>query len=89
MKDATREEICTECSITLNKVYTTFQILGTRVENAEFNPGLGCVTKSARHRKEIAKQKGLVEIGTESTDTIHKETVVKREKEREKEWNNL
>lgn len=89
MHDSGREEICSECSITLSRVYTTFQILGAKVEDAEFNPGLGCVTKSAKHRAEIAKQKDLIEVGNETPDTLYKETVVKREQEREKEWERL
>jgi putative FmdB family regulatory protein len=89
IKIASQEEVCPDCSITMDRVYTTFQIIGASVQNAEFNPGLGCVTKSSNDRKEIAKRKGLIEVGNETPDTLYKETVVKREKEREKEWNNL
>lgn len=86
---ASQEEICDKCQITLDRVYTTFQILGARVEHAEFNPGLGCVTRNSRERKEIAARKGLIEVGNETPDTLFKETVVKKEKQREKEWNDL
>jgi putative FmdB family regulatory protein len=89
IKLASQEEICDKCQVTLDKVYTPFQILGARVENAEFNPGLGCVVKNSKHRKEIADRKGLVEVGNETPDTLYKETVVKKEKQREREWNDL
>lgn len=88
MHNATREEIC-GCGIVLDRVYTSFQIMGAKVQDAEFNPGLGCVVRNARHRKELADRKGLIEVGNESADTLHRETVVKRAKEREKEWDNL
>lgn len=89
MHDSSREEICGECNITLDRVYTSFQILGAKVQDAEFNTGLGCVVKSTRHRKELAERRGLIEIGNETPETSHREIVVKREKEREKEWDNL
>ena len=62
---------------------------GAKVQHAEYNPGLGCVTKNKEHRSEIARQKGLVEVGNETPDTLHKETVVKREQERAREWDAL
>lgn len=59
------------------------------MQSAEFNHGLGCVIHSKREREEIAKQKGLIEVGNESTDTLYRESVVKREIEKQKEWDNL
>lgn len=87
--EATREEPCPSCGTVLTRIWTGFQIVGAKVEDREYNLGLGCVTKGKRHREEIAKQKGLIEIGSETPTTLHKESVVKRAKEREKEWDNL
>jgi hypothetical protein len=64
-------------------------IHGAKVESAEYNPGLGCVTKNKRHRAEICKRRDLVEVGNEKPDTLFKETVEKRKKEREREWKDL
>lgn len=89
MRDASREEVCSKCSIVLTRVWTSFQIMGAKVEYAEFNPGLGCVVKNSRERNEIAKRHGLIEVGNETPETIYRETVVNREKEREKEWDRL
>lgn len=83
------EEYCNECGNTLTRVWTGFQIVGAAVQDAEYNLGLGCVVKSKRHRQEIANQHGLIEVGNETTDTLHKESVVKRQLEKEKEWDNL
>jgi putative FmdB family regulatory protein len=37
-------------------------------DKAEFNPGLGCITKNSKHRKEIAKSRGLEEVGNIDVD---------------------
>jgi putative FmdB family regulatory protein len=89
MHDASRCELCEQCAEPLTRIYTSFQIMGAKVEDAEYNIGLGCVTKSKRHREEIAKQNGLIEVGNESKETLYKESVVKRAKEREREWDEL
>lgn len=44
----------------------------TKVEHAEYNPGLGCITKNSKHRAEIAKRKGLVEVGNEDVSNWRK-----------------
>lgn len=59
---------------------------GTKIEDAEYNPGLGCITKSKRHRDEIAKRKGLIEIGNENPHTLIRDEVTNRERERERSW---
>lgn len=37
-------------------------------DDVQFNPGLGVVTKNAKHRAQIAKERGLTEIGNEDFD---------------------
>ena len=84
-------EECQACGSSSTERLFSAQIyfIGAKVEDSEYNPGLGCVTKGKRHREEIAKQRGLVEVGNESADTLHKESVVKKEKQREREWSEL
>lgn len=72
MKDAAREEYCQSCGNVLDRVYLPPHITGAKVEDAEFNHGLGCVTKNKNDRAEKAKRKGLIEIGNESTDSMAK-----------------
>jgi putative FmdB family regulatory protein len=55
----------------------------TKVEDAEFCEAFGCVVKNKAHRKKIAKERGLVEVGNEKPETIHKHFEVER-KERDK-----
>lgn len=59
---------------------------GTKIEDAEFNPGLGKITKSKRHREELAKQLGVVEIGNEKPDTLHKHFDTSRTEKLKKAW---
>lgn len=67
------------------------QIIGAAVENAEYNPGLGCVTKSKRDREEQAKRRGLVEIGNDfgSADKMHDHYSKSREEARKKSWEEM
>lgn len=52
----------------------------------EFNPALGQWTKSWKHGRQIAKEKGLIEIGNEKTETIHKHFDTAREEKREQRY---
>lgn len=88
--EVNKPEECPECGAETERLFTArIHIVGAAVQHAEYNPGLGCVVQNKNHRAEIAKQKGLVEVGNESTNTLHKETVVKREQERAREWKDL
>lgn len=81
---------CPKCDYTLQiMALPRLTLMRTSVQNPEWNPGLGQVVNSRQHREEIVKQKGLIELGNETPDTLHKESVVKRQLEKEKEWNDL
>jgi len=58
--------------------------MNEKVEDAEFNPGLGCITRNKKHRAEIAKSRGLEEIGNENPDKIEKALTKEREERLEK-----
>jgi hypothetical protein len=51
-----------------------------------WNPGLGQVVKSAGHAKRLAKEKGLIEVGTEKPETIHKHFDKQREDAYKARW---
>lgn len=91
VKDFDLKHSCSMCECEETHVVISSKIyhIGAKVQDAEFNHGLGCVVKSKNEREEIAKQKGLIEVGNESPDTLFKESVVKREIEKQKEWDNL
>jgi hypothetical protein len=89
MADFDRAENCDSCQSPARYIFSSkIQFIGASVQNAEYNPGLGCVVKNKEHRAELAKQRGLVEIGTDykSPDNIHKEFDKKREEARAKRW---
>jgi putative FmdB family regulatory protein len=66
-------EHCTQCGNLLIKVFSgRVHFVGTKIEDAEYNVGLGEVTKSKRHREEIARRKGAIELGNEKPDSVHK-----------------
>lgn len=59
---------------------------GTAVQEAEYNPGLGCVVKNKQERAEICKRRGLEEIGSATPESIHKHYDRRREERHEREW---
>lgn len=51
-----------------------------------YNPGLGCWTKSWKHGREIAKARGMEEVGDEPADKLLKAADKKREETRQERW---
>jgi putative FmdB family regulatory protein len=43
---------------------------GAKVEDAEWCPGLGCIVKNSAHRRQIARARGLEEVGTEPVENM-------------------
>ena len=79
--------ICPACqSDDSQLVIGTPEFAGAKVEDAEYNPGLGCVTRNKAHRQEIAKRKGLVEIGNETPDNMIKTAIADRERKAARSW---
>ena len=63
---SSKKEKCPHCKRTAQRLYTPAYFTGTKVEDAEYNYGLGLVTKSKRHRNDEAKARGLIEVGNDS-----------------------
>lgn len=55
-------------------------------DKASYNYGLGCVTKNNKHAAQIAKERGLVEVGGESHETIAKRNAKARDDRFEKDF---
>lgn len=91
VKDIDVNEFCVRCGEPSERKFvpSRIHIFGASVENAEYNHGLGQVVRNKKHRAEIAKQKGLIEIGNEKTESIHKELDQVRAKRREKAWDDV
>ena len=87
---APAQDKCPICNKIGYRVFScNIQFTGTKIEDAEYNPALGMITKSKRHRDEIAKRKGLIEIGNENPETIHKHFDKSREEARKKSWESI
>jgi len=90
MAESSRPESCPTCGNNADRVFSCkVEFIGTKIEDAEFNHGLGCVTKSKRHRDEIAKRLGAIEIGNENPEKIDKHFAQQREEKRRKSWENI
>lgn len=72
--ESSTPETCQKCNTLAIKEFAPRRVYftGEKTIDAEYNPGLGCVVKSAQHRKEVAKALGVEEIGNECPDKVHK-----------------
>lgn len=83
---SSKKEKCPACKRVAARIWPMPTFTGTSIENAEYNPGLGAVTKSKRDRDEKAKRMGLVEIGNEKSQTLRKEFSDYRAKKRKQAY---
>lgn len=85
------EERCSNCSMVADREFVPSRVWfnGTKVEHAEYNPGLGCIVKNSSHRKELCKIKGVEEIGNESPEKIQKHFDKTREEKRDQIWEDV
>lgn len=78
---------CPECGNIGQRIFSCkIEFIGTKVEDAEYNVGLGRITKSKRHRQELANQLGAVEIGNEKPETVFKHFDTQREEKLKKAY---
>ena len=71
MSECATEELCKKCNITARRVWSSkVELHNTKVKDAEYYHSLGVVVKNDRHRKELIKRHGLVEVGNESSKSI-------------------
>jgi putative FmdB family regulatory protein len=93
VKDMDVNEFCPNCEAPGERQFIPKRVFfsGTSVQHAEFNHGLGAVTKNKAHRDELAKRKGLVEVGNDfkSGDTMQTKFDRDREEKRKKGWDDL
>lgn len=86
-------EFCDKCGAPGERIKfpRTVFFTGTSVEHAEYNPGLGQVVKNKYHRQELAKQKGLVEVGNDykSGESMQKQFDTAREEKLKKRYEDI
>lgn len=91
IKDYDGDGQCPTCgNISRERIFSSKVLfIGTKVENAEYNPAFGQVVKNSQHRKELAKQKGLIEVGTEPPEKIHKKFESDKQEQLKKSWDDV
>jgi putative FmdB family regulatory protein len=90
IKEYNGVDFCPDCGNKATRVWScNISFIGTKVEDAEYNVGLGKITKSKRHREEIAKSMGLEEIGNENPDKIHDKNEKEKADKRKKAWDSI
>lgn len=90
IKEYKRDDQCPMCGNIGDRIFSKdITFLGTKIEDAEFNVGLGTITKSKKHRDELAKRMNLVEIGNEKPDTVHKIFDNARAEKRKKAYDDI
>lgn len=84
-------ESCERCHVSAIRDFVPSRVhfTGTRVEHAEYNPGLGCIVRNKSHRAELCKIKGVEEIGNEKPESLHKHFDQKREEKFEQAWHDV
>lgn len=87
IKDWTRQETCSSCGGLAQQIFTSkVHFVGAKVEDAYRCPGLGTIVKSKKHRDQLAKQLGVVEIGNENPDKLSDRFEKDRAEKRKKSW---
>lgn len=86
MADYASPEACPQCGVTGKKIPSRFGFTGASDWNRqEFNHGLGCVA-TPKQAEKIAKANGLIPIGNESPDAMHKKFDNDRAERREQRY---
>lgn len=74
---------CIYCGSVVSRLLPTrFYFHGGKRVDPYYDQGLGCVVKDTKHRDQIAKSKGVTEVGNESMDKFSK----KLKTEKDKKW---
>jgi putative FmdB family regulatory protein len=60
--------------------------IGAKVEDAVFDPAFGKVIRNSQHRRDEAKARGWIEVGTENPDKINSAMDKTREENRINRW---
>jgi len=90
IKEYDGKDACPVCGLVgERKLSCGIQFIGTKIEDAEFNYGLGAITKSKAHRDELAKRKGMIEVGNENPDKFHEAFDKSRADKRRKSWDEV
>ena len=89
MADIDRIEKCEKCEADLpkkNRMIVGGMFYGAKVEDAEYCPAMGQVVKNSKHRAKLAKERGLIEVGSEDPNKIHDSFEKERQKKSDESY---
>ena len=91
MRDIDNEERCPECDTIGHRYISQSQSFSGADDwdTAHFSHALGKVVKTNKEERKLARAKGLVEIGTESSEKIEKHFSSQRKKKYNDSWGEL
>lgn len=63
------DEPCPKCGTICERIFRPkIHLSNTKVQDSYYNHGLGQVVKNDQHARQIAKEKGLIEVGNEKVE---------------------
>lgn len=89
VKNMDEPEKCPHCETLAERQFTTrVHLIGTKIIEAEYNPGLGMVIKNKRQKQYELAKRNLVEIGNDfgSSEKMQSSFETDRERQHEKSW---
>lgn len=83
-------EHCPACDKVATRVMSSSVFfIGAKVEDAEYNPAFGQVVKNKKHRDELAKARGWIEVGNDDVNKTSEAYAKEREVKRRKAYDNV
>lgn len=91
LADLNRSEACPECtSHQTSRVISRTHFYGASDwDKAEYNPAFGKVIRNKIHRAKEAKERGMIEVGDEPVEKIHKHFDDQLEKDANDRWDKV
>ena len=90
IKEYDGKDQCPACENIGTRIFScNIQFIGTKVEDAEYNPAFGKVVKNKYERNELAKKFNVIEIGNENPNKIHANFDKQREEKRKKAYEDI
>lgn len=89
----TDPETCGKCGAPADRQFVPSRVhfTGTGVQHAEYNPAFGRVVRNKRHRDELAKRAGVIEVGNDfkSGENQQKHYDTQRAEKHKRGWEEL
>ncbi len=87
LADIDNAEACPKCGQPAQRYIARTHFYGANDwDKAEFNPGLGMVTRNGLHARAEAKARGFEEVGNEAPDKLHAHFDKGRKERYERRW---